>query len=185
MLSLTKMPMIIWFCKMELIIDYVEVNDGKWPSKSFDDDAGFDLVANGDENGMWAEKSHDTCLCGIGKCPVHNPLLGRVFCGATLKVKCGFKMAMPTGWFADVRPRSGMATRFRVLPANTPGTIDAGYRDEISVCLMNLGSTPLDVYRGDRVAQMLFLPVPKVTGRKVEKLPDSSRGVGGYGSTGR
>jgi len=169
-----------------LDIIYEECNGGKWPERAYEDDAGLDLVANGDENGMWSEKSSpDYCQCVIKnqKCPYHNCFLGVVYPGGTLKLKCGFKMALPRGWEADVRPRSGLATKRRLTPANTPGTIDAGYRDEIAVVLMNLGSERQDIYRGDKIAQMLFLPVPIV--RAVRgTLPKSLRDLGGFGSTG-
>lgn len=173
----------------ELDIEYVEVNGGKFPSKAYDDDAGWDLVANSDVNGKWAPQEPD-CSCHIKKldakhhCMLHNTYLTTAPVGGTCKVMLGFQMAMPPGWFADIRPRSGLATKVRVLPANTPGTIDAGYRDELSVVLMNLGREPFDVFRGDKVAQMLFLPVPTVRARRVDSLRESARGKSGYGSTG-
>jgi dUTP pyrophosphatase len=85
-----------------------------------------------------------------------------------------------------VQPRSGLALRHGVTCLNTPGLIDAGYRDEISVLLVNLDpATPFDVQRGDRIAQLVIQRVADVAWEAVESLDDSARGTGGWGSTGR
>ena len=105
--------------------------------------------------------------------------------GARAIVPCGFKMALPTGYEAQVRPRSGLAAKHGVTVLNTPGTIDADYRGEIKVILINLGSEPFEIRRGDRIAQMVVAPVSAVNFSERETLDDTERGAGGFGSTGR
>jgi dUTP pyrophosphatase len=104
--------------------------------------------------------------------------------GAIFLIPCGFSMAIPPGYEAQVRPRSGLATKHGVTMINTPGTIDADYRGEVHVAAINLGSAPFVVTRGMRVAQMVVAPVPPVEIVEVEKLDDTGRGAGGFGSTG-
>ncbi|MEM8835259.1 MAG: dUTP diphosphatase [Planctomycetota bacterium] len=104
--------------------------------------------------------------------------------GAIRKVPCGFAMALPAGWEAQVRPRSGIATRHGVTLPNAPGTIDADYRGEVIVPLINLGREPFEVTPGMRIAQMVIAPVGHATIIEVEELDETSRGTGGFGSTG-
>ena len=99
-------------------------------------------------------------------------------------VPCGFAMAVPEGYEAQIRPRSGLASKHGVTVVNTPGTIDPDYRGEVKVALVNLGQAPFVVERGMRIAQMLVTPVPRVRWDEVTELPDSSRGSGGFGHTG-
>lgn len=99
-------------------------------------------------------------------------------------IPCGFAMALPAGYEAQVRPRSGLATRHGITLVNTPGTIDADYRGEVQVPVINLGRQEFVVERGMRIAQMLVLPVPKVKIVEVEELDETSRGAGGFGHTG-
>jgi dUTP pyrophosphatase len=99
-------------------------------------------------------------------------------------IPCGFAMALPAGYEAQVRPRSGLATRHGITLINTPGTIDADYRGEVQVPMINLGRVEFVVERGMRIAQMLVLPVPAVKIVEVEELDDTSRGTGGFGHTG-
>lgn len=105
--------------------------------------------------------------------------------GARALVPCGFAMALPVGYEAQVRPRSGLAAKHGVTVLNTPGTIDADYRGEIKVILINLGSDPFEIRRGDRIAQMVVAPVSAVTFSERETLDATQRGAGGFGSTGR
>ncbi len=98
----------------------------------------------------------------------------------------GIALAIPEGFAGFVQPRSGLALRHGVTCLNTPGLIDAGYRDEISVLLVNLDhQVAFDVSRGDRIAQLVIQRVQDVTWREVAALDDSARGTGGWGSTGR
>jgi dUTP pyrophosphatase len=99
-------------------------------------------------------------------------------------IPCGFHMALPKGYEAQVRPRSGLASRHGVTLVNSPGTIDADYRGEVHVPLINHGDTPFVVERGMRVAQMIVVPVPPVQFVEVDELDDTDRGHGGFGHTG-
>jgi dUTP pyrophosphatase len=99
-------------------------------------------------------------------------------------IPCGFHMALPPGYEAQVRPRSGLASRHGVTLVNSPGTIDADYRGEVAVPLINLGREPFVVERGMRIAQMIVLPVPPVQWIEVDDLGETSRGQGGFGHTG-
>lgn len=95
----------------------------------------------------------------------------------------GLAVALPSGYEAQVRPRSGLAMRDGVTVLNAPGTIDADYRGEIQVLLVNLGQVPATIRRGDRVAQLVVAPVTRAVWTEVEVLPDTARGEGGFGST--
>jgi dUTP pyrophosphatase len=94
-------------------------------------------------------------------------------------------MAMPDGFEAQIRPRSGLALKHGVTVLNAPGTIDADYRGEVKVILINHGAEPFEVHRGDRVAQMVVAPVSAVRFVEAEALEVTERGGGGFGSTGR
>ncbi len=104
--------------------------------------------------------------------------------GTRALVPTGIAIALPAGFEAQVRPRSGLALRHGVTVLNTPGTIDADYRGEIGVVLANLGTEPFVVRRGERVAQLVIAPVARAGWREVSALPPSGRGAGGFGSTG-
>ena len=105
--------------------------------------------------------------------------------GGRALVPTGLRIALPEGYEAQVRPRSGLALEHGVTLPNSPGTIDADYRGEIGVILMNLGQEPFVVEPGDRIAQMVFAPVTRVAWREAEVLDATERGEGGFGSTGR
>ncbi|MCH2162244.1 MAG: dUTP diphosphatase [Phycisphaerales bacterium] len=99
-------------------------------------------------------------------------------------VSCGFAMSIPPGWEAQVRPRSGLATRHGISLPNSPGTIDADYRGEVRVPLINLGRESFTVEPGMRIAQMVIAAVARVRIVEVEDLSETERGAGGFGSTG-
>lgn len=99
-------------------------------------------------------------------------------------IPCGFAMAIPHGYEAQVRPRSGLASKFGVTLINSPGTIDSDYRGEVMVPLVNHGKNEFKIERGMRIAQMLILPVPTVEMIEVEDLDATTRGEGGFGHTG-
>ena len=105
--------------------------------------------------------------------------------GERAALPTGIALALPPGFEAQVRPRSGLALRHGVTVLNSPGTIDADYRGEIRVILANLGADPVVIERGERVAQLVVSPVTRVAWRRVKELPKSARGSGGFGSTGR
>lgn len=104
--------------------------------------------------------------------------------GERLLIGTGIAVAIPQGYAGFVQPRSGMAVKKGLGVLNSPGLIDSGYRGELKVIVINLSSELLAVERGDRIAQLVVLPVPPVVYEEVEQLPDSSRGAGGFGSTG-
>ena len=99
-------------------------------------------------------------------------------------IPSGIAIALPAGTEAQVRPRSGLALKYGVTVLNAPGTIDADYRGEVGVILINHGDAPFTVTRGARIAQMVIAPVTQARWREVERLEDSARGAGGFGSTG-
>jgi dUTP pyrophosphatase len=99
-------------------------------------------------------------------------------------VPTGIFIGIPEGYEAEVRPRSGIAIKHGVTVLNTPGTIDADYRGEVKVILINLGSEPFTINNGDRIAQMVFKSVAHVDWKIVESLTETQRGEGGFGSTG-
>lgn len=104
--------------------------------------------------------------------------------GEIVLVPLGFAVGLPPGYEAQIRPRSGLATKFGVTVPNSPGTVDADYRGEMKVSLINLGKTSYTVEHGARVAQMVVAPVCHVTVRTVDSLAPTERGAGGFGSTG-
>jgi dUTP pyrophosphatase len=107
-----------------------------------------------------------------------GPLERRLF-------KTGYRIAVPEGFECQLRPRSGLALKHGITLPNTPATIDSDYRGEIMIALVNLGREPFEVTRGMRIAQMIIAKVERAEFAEVEELPDSGRGDGGFGSTGR
>jgi dUTP pyrophosphatase len=106
--------------------------------------------------------------------------------GGRALVPTGIAIAIPAGWAGFVQPRSGLALRHGVTVLNSPGLIDAGYRDELKVVLVNTDPTEdYEVHRGDRIAQLVVRPVGSATFEAVDELPSSHRATGGFGSTGR
>ena len=114
--------------------------------------------------------------------PADAPLT--ILPGGRAMVPTGLAIALPEGFEAQVRPRSGLAARHGVTVLNAPGTIDADYRGEIKVILINLGEAPFVVERGMRIAQLVVAPVADAAFEIVPVLPESGRGAGGFGSTG-
>ncbi len=131
------------------------------PAYQSDDAAGLDLVAALEAN------------AGV----VLEP-------GGRALIPTGFAIELPKGYEAQVRPRSGLALNFGVTVLNSPGTIDADYRGEIGVILINLGSHPFEIKRGARIAQLVVSPVERIALEESGALEDSARGSGGFGSTG-
>ena len=99
-------------------------------------------------------------------------------------IPCGFAMSIPPGYEAQVRPRSGLASKFGVTMINPPGTIDADYRGEVCVPMVNHGPADFTIERGMRIAQMVVLPVPPAEIVEVDELDETARGTGGFGHTG-
>ncbi|OMF51422.1 dUTP diphosphatase [Paenibacillus peoriae] len=148
------------------MLTYVEINrlagneDIELPRKMSELASGFDLYAAVQEN------------------LVLEP-------GKRCLVPTGFAIAMPAGLEAQIRPRSGLALKHGITCLNTPGTIDADYRGEIKVLLINLGEESFTITRNERIAQMVFQVVPEVELKQVDQLSETVRGTGGFGHTGR
>jgi len=105
--------------------------------------------------------------------------------GERALVPTGLTIALPTGFEAQIRPRSGLAFKHGVTCLNTPGTVDADYRGEVKVLLINLGQESFTIQRGERIAQMVIAPVTQAGWDVVTALSETARGAGGFGSTGR
>jgi dUTP pyrophosphatase len=105
--------------------------------------------------------------------------------GQRVLAPTGLTIALPAGYEAQIRPRSGLALKHGLTCLNTPGTIDADYRGEVKVILINLGQEPFVINRGERIAQMVIAPVTQGAWDVVETLSETARGAGGFGSTGR
>ncbi len=114
--------------------------------------------------------------------PDHEPLILKPM--ARAMVPTGLAFAVPAGFEAQVRPRSGLAAKAGITCLNTPGTIDADYRGEVKVILINLGEEDFVIRRGDRIAQLVIAPVASASWLEVESLETTERGAGGFGSTG-
>lgn len=105
--------------------------------------------------------------------------------GGRAMIPTGFAIALPEGYEAQVRPRSGLAAKHGITCLNSPGTVDADYRGELKVILINHGAEPFSIARGERIAQMVVAPVVQAAFDEVETLDETARGEGGFGSTGR
>jgi dUTP pyrophosphatase len=105
--------------------------------------------------------------------------------GQRLLLRTGIAIEIPTGYEVQIRPRSGLAWKHGLSLVNAPGTVDAQYRNEIKLLMINLGKKTVTLKRGDRAAQMCIKPVYTIKFREVDKLSDSDRGLGGWGSTGK
>jgi dUTP pyrophosphatase len=105
--------------------------------------------------------------------------------GARALVPTGIVLALPEGYEGQVRPRSGLAVKHGLTVLNSPGTIDCDFRGEVQVILANLGTDPVTIRRGERIAQLVVAPVTRVGIERVADLPETTRGAGGFGSTGR
>ena len=127
------------------------------PKKAHPDDAGYDLYSRIDA--------------------VLEPLSG-------MAIPVGFAMELPTGYEAQIRPRSGLAAKHHITVTNSPGTVDANFRGEVKAILYNLGREPFTIKRGDRIAQMMICELPEVELIEATELSETDRGSGGFGSSG-
>ena len=126
-------------------------------------------------------KYQSSLASGMDVCAAQPLLLAP---GSRGLIPCGFAMAIPAGYEIQVRPRSGLAMKHGVTVLNAPGTIDADYRGELKVLLINLGSVDFQIQRGDRIAQLVLAPVLQAQWRVAASLSETQRGVGGFGHTG-
>ena len=127
------------------------------PKKAHPDDAGYDLYSRIDA--------------------VLEPLSG-------MAIPVGFAMELPTGYEAQIRPRSGLAAKHHITVTNSPGTVDANFRGEVKAILYNLGKEPFTIKRGDRIAQMVICKLPEIELVEATELSETDRGSGGFGSSG-
>ena len=118
---------------------------------------------------------------GVDLC---STMYGMIKPGEQALIPTGIKLQIPEGYEAQIRPRSGLALNKKITIPNSPGTIDSDYRGEIMVLLKNEGDEPFTIIFGDRIAQMVFVPVVRAKFEEVKSLDDSQRGSGGFGSTG-
>ena len=146
--------------KDALHIQTLNLSDLAFPKHETVNSAGVDLRANVEES--------------IVLHPMHRKL-----------IPTGLKIALPEGYEAQVRPRSGLAYKHGITVLNSPGTIDADYRGEIKVLLINLSEEPFTISRGDRIAQMIVASYKKIVLELTDSLQETERGSGGYGSTGK
>lgn len=142
-----------------MVVEIINKGKHEVPSYSTELSAGMDLRANIDE-------SYEL-----------KPLERHLF-------RTGIYLGIPDGYECQVRPRSGLALKYGITVLNTPGTIDADYRGEICVILVNLSDTPFTVHDGDRIAQIVFSKYEKCTLKTVDQLSETDRGSGGFGHTG-
>lgn len=105
--------------------------------------------------------------------------------GKTAMIPTGIAVAIPKNYEIQIRPRSGLAVSKGISVLNTPGTIDSDYRGEIKIILINLGKKSFDIKSGDRIAQIIVCPISKAKFKEVKQLPKTTRGKGGFGSTGK
>lgn len=128
------------------------------------------------------QSEHAAGLDLLAAVPAEQPIV--IAPGARALVPTGIALALPVGTEGQIRPRSGLAARHGVTVLNSPGTIDADYRGELHVLLVNLGSKPFSVERGARIAQFVIAPVLRAELHDVRVLEETQRGAGGFGSTG-
>jgi dUTP pyrophosphatase len=128
------------------------------------------------------QSEHAAGLDLVAAVPAGEPVM--LAPGARALIPTGIAIGLPEGYEAQVRPRSGLAARYGVTLLNTPGTVDADYRGEVMVILVNLGSEPFAVERGARIAQLIVAPVARARITEVTNLDPTERGSGGFGSTG-
>jgi dUTP pyrophosphatase len=129
------------------------------------------------------QSSHAAGLDLLAAVPEQTPVV--LAPGRHAMIPTGLIIALPDGFEAQVRPRSGLAAKHGVTVLNSPGTVDADYRGEINVLLINLGSEPFTIRRGERIAQMVIAPVTRAELVRAVSLSSTERGSGGFGSTGR
>lgn len=146
-------------------VQIVNKSSNPLPTYSTEYSAGMDIRAN-----LKDEKGNDKVIS--------------IAPGERVLVPTGLYIQLPYGYEAQIRPRSGLALKYSITVLNTPGTIDADYRGEIGVCLINHGNDTFDVHHGDRIAQIVFAKVEQVQFIEFDKLDDTERGIGGFGHTG-
>lgn len=146
------------------------------------------LVKRLDPNAILPQaQTHGSAGLDLAACLPRHELGGQVIIlpGHIIKIPLGFAVAIPDGYEGQVRPRSGLATKFGITVPNAPGTVDADYRGEMFVALINLSRDPYTIHHADRIAQLVIAPVTRPSLVEVEELDQTTRAAGGFGSTGR
>ena len=172
-------------CNIELLPSY----DPSWglPTYAKPGDAGFDLRAAIPYHtylDCFPKWISDHTKCAQGMMSVIKYELWSVDEKIQQIIPCGFKIAIPEGYQLEIRPRSGLAAKHGITVVNAPGTVDSGYRGEVKVILVNLGVRDFRIDRGDKIAQAVLMPAPQINFNQVEKIDETERGEGGFGSTG-
>lgn len=157
-------------------VDVVNKSTNVLPSYAKPGDAGMDIRAD------FSQGVNEDFLFGAGYDEIRNVLI--IFSGGRALVPTNLFTAIPEGYEVQIRPRSGLALKEGVTVLNTPGTIDAGYRNSWGVILMNLTDDVFEIEQGDKIAQAVLNKFETIEWNKVDVLPESERGLGGYGSTG-
>jgi dUTP pyrophosphatase len=139
------------------------------------------VLPHGEGLGLPAYATAGAAGCDL-RAAVSEPL--RLAPGGRALVPTGIAVAIPDGFEGQVRMRSGLALKKGLILPNAPGTIDSDYRGELCVLVANLGAEPVEIARGDRIAQLVFAPVARASFSTVQQLPESRRDTGGFGSTG-
>lgn len=139
-------------------------------------------LPHGDDLELPSYASHGAAGADL-RAAVSEPMI--IGPGARVSVPTGLILEIPIGWEGQVRPRSGLAIRHGLTVVNAPGTIDSDYRGELKILMVNLGAEPVTVERGDRVAQLVVAPAPQASFVATDTISGTSRGAGGFGSTGR
>lgn len=161
-----------------MIVNVVKETLNELPKYETPDSAGMDLRAD-----LWSIKEKFLFDSAIVRNMDGTIAWIIIKPGGRALIPTGLKMALPKGYEAQIRPRSGLALKYGVTVLNTPGTIDADYRDGVGVILINHGTEPFVVKQGDRIAQMVIAKIEQITWNPVESLEKTERG-GGFGSTG-
>ena len=161
-----------------MIVPIVRETMNELPKYETSKSAGMDLRAD-----LWNIK--ESCLHNADVIRDEYNIIQyiKIAPGGRALIPTGLKMALPEGYEAHVRPRSGLALKYGVTVLNTPGTIDADYRGDVGVILINHGKDPFVVKQGDRIAQLVVTKFEQVTWHPVDKLDSTERGEGGFGST--
>ena len=159
-------------------IQVINLSNNKLPEYSTDLSAGMDLKVD------FSRVSKSNPLKIYGDCDLENFNKLILYPGARVLIPTGLKIALPEEYEARIQPRSGLALKYGITVLNTPGCIDADYRGEIGVILINHGLSPFTIEHGDRIAQMIISKVEHVEFELVKELNDTKRNSGGFGSTG-
>ena len=162
-----------------MIVNVVKETLNELPKYETPDSAGMDLRAD-----LWSIKEEFLFNARIVRGEHSIIQYIEIAPGGRALIPTGLKMALPKGYEAQIRPRSGLALKYGVTVLNTPGTIDADYRGDVGVILINHGSEPFVVKQGDRIAQMVIAKMEQITWNPVDSLEKTERGDGGFGHSG-